>query len=385
MSRVIKDKGDNKTMNKLSKITLALLAFCGLSFAQTGFTTTTLTNALTARGTAGTTGTQGNFTIVVGSTTGMYAPGVNPSYGSIGSPTAPNITYLLVDRELMRVNAVPSTTTVSVERGVQGTKSVAHNASATVYVAYANQLLNSPPTGACTAATFQYMPQYSFTDGNFYTCATSGPNANLWTIYNSQTYQNLQDGEYFIPWSDCVSSVSGNSSGTNGQTTAGGNPVDQASTSASGTNTQTYICALKAPSRTTANKGVYITGVNFYYGVQTNALGTQASVAASGTFNGTTVFTKIVMPAAGASETPSTVSPVRADSGSLVYTPAAASANTATTSAGAFYTQTFTPATPFALSDNTQYFVNVTFQAAATTATITNTPGLLIHYNIDYF
>jgi len=93
------------------------------------------------------------------------------------------------------------------------------------------------------------------------------------------------------------------------------------------------------------------------------------------------VFSKVVMPTAGASETPSTVAPVRADAGTLAVTPALASFNSLVTSAGAFFTQRFTPATPFALTgDDTQYYVSMTVLCNTTQATTINTPGVMVHF-----
>ena len=190
------------------------------------------------------------------------------------------------------------------------------------------------------------------------------------------------DGEYYIPASACVSSVSANSSGTNGLTTSGASvmQVMQASTSATGTNTHTYVCNVTPPSRL-QGQGIAIMDAVFYYGVQTSALGTQVATLASGTMNSTTVFSKIVYPTPAASETASTVTPVRADAGTLLITPVVASANTATTTAGAFYSTKFTPATAIQVTaDLTSYYLAVTLQGAATSATVTNSPGVLVHY-----
>jgi len=194
----------------------------------------------------------------------------------------------------------------------------------------------------------------------------------------------LQPFNYWVPPSACTSSVSGNSTGTNGQTTAGtsGTPVVQASTSASGTNTHTYICNISPPvslTNTSGNRIVILDAV-FVYGVQTTVLGTQANVLASGTFNGSTVFSTISYPIAVGSETPSTVAPVRADTGTMVITPVVASFNTSTTTAGSFYTVTFRPATPISWNvDMKQLLLTVTLLNTATSATITNSPGVLVH------
>jgi hypothetical protein len=160
--------------------------------------------------------------------------------------------------------------------------------------------------------------------------------------------------------------------------------VVQASTSSTGTNTHTYVCKVHVPQQLTntqPGKGVYISNVVWYYGVQGAALGTQSATLASGTMNSSTVFGTVTYPGSGATETPSTVAPVRADSGTLTITPAVASFNTATTTAGAFYTVTFTPASPILLQTDLQDLVlTFTLQCAATTATTTNSTGGIIHY-----
>ena len=102
---------------------------------------------------------------------------------------------------------------------------------------------------------------------------------------------------------------------------------------------------------------------------------------ASGRSNGSLVFSKIAFPAAGASETPSTVTPVRADAGTLAVSPSGAAFNSLVTTAGAFFTQRFTPATTFSLTtDDTQAYINFTVLCNTTQATTINTPGILIHY-----
>lgn len=162
-------------------------------------------------------------------------------------------------------------------------------------------------------------------------------------------------------------------------------PVMQvATTNAAVISTNTISCVINPPSNVgITGRGLTLTDAVVFYGVQQagGVAATQASVAASGTFNGTTVFTKIAMPTPGASETPSTVTPVRADAGSLGYTPAAASFNSAVTTAGAFVTQQFTPATPFGLTtDLTIYHLNFAVLCNTTQATTINVAGVMVHF-----
>lgn len=188
---------------------------------------------------------------------------------------------------------------------------------------------------------------------------------------------------YFVPPGNCYSAVSGNSTGTQGHTVAGASntPVVQAQTSATGTNTHTYVCNIAPPYYvvTTAN-GFAIQDAVFFYAAE-NQLGTQASTLASGTMNSSIVFASITYPTAAIGETPSTVTPVRADSGTMVITPVVASFNTTTTTAGSFYSVKFAPATPIAWkTDLKQLLLTVTLQGLTLTPTKTNSPGVLVHF-----
>jgi hypothetical protein len=122
--------------------------------------------------------------------------------------------------------------------------------------------------------------------------------------------------------------------------------------------------------------------VTWVYGLQqTVANATQVAVEASGTLNGIVAFGKIVVPAAGASETPSTVAQARWDTGTMVLTPAKASFNNGITTTGAFATQKIAPATPVAMTtDATAYYVNFTVLHTATSASTLQVAGAIIHY-----
>lgn len=162
-------------------------------------------------------------------------------------------------------------------------------------------------------------------------------------------------------------------------------PVMQVSTTNAGViSVNTLTCLINPPSTVgVSGRGINLTNVDFFYGIQgtggVNA--TQVYVLASGTMNGSLVFSKVAFPAAGAAETPSTVAPVRADAGTLVVTPSGAAFNSLVTSAGAFFTQRFAPATTFSLTtDDTQYYVSMTVLCNTTQATTINTPGVLVHF-----
>ena len=161
-------------------------------------------------------------------------------------------------------------------------------------------------------------------------------------------------------------------------------PVMQvATTNAAVISVNTINCLINPPSTIgITGRGVNLVNVDFFYGIQqaggVNA--TQLYTLASGTMNGALVFSKVAMPAPGASETPSTVAPVRADAGTLVVTPSGATFNSVVTTAGAFFTQRFAPATTFSLTtDDTMYYVSMTVLCNTTQATTINTPGVMVH------
>jgi hypothetical protein len=208
-----------------------------------------------------------------------------------------------------------------------------------------------------------------------------GPTASLL----AQGYSNTNPYQYWVTPGACNSTVSGNGTGTNGLTTVGASatPVVQAQTTNVGTNTHTFICNISPPSFiVTSGTGLQIISATFFYGVQTTDLGTQDATLASGTMNSAQVFSRITYPTPGIGETASTVTPARADSGTLAITPVVASSNVAVTTAGAFYSVTFTPATGTLAwkTDLRQLLLTVALLNTATSATITNSPGVLVRF-----
>jgi hypothetical protein len=205
-------------------------------------------------------------------------------------------------------------------------------------------------------------------------------------ILHAQGLSNANPYNYWVPPGACQGSTAGTLGGTNGLTTAGASltAVSQVSTTAAGgPNTHTFVCNITPPSViVTSGTGLQVLSADFMYGIQTTNLGTQACVPASGTWNGAIVFSTITYPTPVAGETPSTVTPVRADSGTATNLPVCGSANITTTTAGAFVSQRFTPATgtlPFA-TDLKQLLLTVALLNTTTSATITNTPGVLVRY-----
>lgn len=192
------------------------------------------------------------------------------------------------------------------------------------------------------------------------------------TYYGYTSSPTIQTTDNFVV-NPCNGLASGNTTGTNGQTSIGASnyPVWQVSTSATGTNTHTYNCLLVIPARTTSGKGIVVSGATFYYGVQTAAPASQ-TLPTCGT---------VTMPVAGASETPSTVTPVAAG-GTITATPAVASANLGTTTAGAFYSSAISFSTPVAATSSIQELVcTFPFVGSVTTAFTTNSPGITWSYS----
>jgi hypothetical protein len=191
---------------------------------------------------------------------------------------------------------------------------------------------------------------------------------------------------YWVGPGACNSAVSANPTGTQGLTVAGTSnmPVVQAETSGAGTNTHTYICNIAPPYAiiSTINTGFAIQDAVFFYAVPLGGpLDTQTATLPSGTMNSTTVFGQVVYPAPGVGETPSTVAPARADTGSMAIAPVVASFNVTTTTAGSFFSARFTPGAPIIWrTDLRQLLLQVTLNTVTLTATRTNSPGVLVHY-----
>lgn len=200
----------------------------------------------------------------------------------------------------------------------------------------------------------------------------------------AQGYSNANPGAYFVPPGACNSTVSADATGTNGLTVSGASftPVVQAQTDNTAVaHTHTFVCNISPPAFIlTTGTGLQIIDATFFYGVVTSNLGTQAVSLTAGTLNSAIVFSSITYPAAGTGETPSTVTPVRADSGTLTLLPTAANFNVTATTAGAFYSETFTPASGTLPWKTTfkQLLMTVKLLNTTTSATITNSPGILV-------
>lgn len=149
-------------LKSFSRILLALVLVASavaLPQAQTATTSTTLSSAVTSTSAT---------TIVVASATNVEAGGA-----------------LFVDRELMDVTAV-SSTTVSVRRGMSGTKAATHASGALVYVASKSQkagvFQSDQAWGTCTRAAEPFLPQVDTNTGSVWDCPVG---ATAWTPINN--------------------------------------------------------------------------------------------------------------------------------------------------------------------------------------------------------
>ena len=159
---------------KLRVFTLFFLALAGLAFAQDTMRSTTLSAAID--------NTQKVF--AVASATYVIAPSVAAAQGGIGSSTAANYYVLLVDAEAMKVNAV-SGTTITVQRGVNGTRQTAHVSGAKVWTGPANYFGTYDPVAGtpCTSASQKVLPFVAISTGKIWDCGNS-----LWTTFDGSTF-----------------------------------------------------------------------------------------------------------------------------------------------------------------------------------------------------
>ncbi len=125
-------------------------------------------------------------------------------------------------------------------------------------------------------------------------------------------------------------------------------------------------CNLPLASRTTATKGLTVTGVDLYYGVQTTAL---SSIAAA-------TPATVAFPAAGGSA----AGTVAAAGGTLTVTPG--SLQVATTTAGQCYHENLAFGTALALNSAVKELsLDQVFTTAGTTATTLQVCGVGVEYN----
>ena len=201
----------------------------------------------------------------------------------------------------------------------------------------------------------------------------------------AQGYSNTNPYAYWVDPGACNRTVSGSATGTNGLTTSGSSemPVVQNQVSAGVFgDTVTFICNITPPNTIiTSGNGIMITDAVFMYAPTTAGLGTQTSVLASGTMNGGQVFSYVAYPTPAIGESASTVTPVRADSGTMTITPVVASFNVTTLTAGSFYSVRLAPASGTLVfkTDLRQLLLRVVL-ATDGAANVINSSGVLVHF-----
>ena len=158
-----------------------------------------------------------------------------------------------------------------------------------------------------------------------------------------------------------------------------------ANTTVADTAIHTYVCNISPPySIITTDNGITITDAVFFYGTQGGLATLQTINTGNGTFNSGDIFSSISFPTPAASETASTVAPVKATVNAVntvTMAPVGTAFNVATTTAGAFYSVSFTPTTAIVWKTNLQQLLlTVRLAIAEGAVSETNTPGVLVHF-----
>lgn len=356
-------------MTNLSKISLiALLGFIALAphpaEAQTATPSTTLCAAVGVT----------DKTICLASTTNVVAQ-----------------TGIYIDLEYMKVLATPTGTTnayvqVARAQGAAGTPPQTHANSQTAWLALTPTKSAAPAEngfgfaasftdyGTCTRTSYLYLPHIWPNRGEIIDCdATTG----RWTPYMNTLTLAVDAGA--CGWSttgtwDTQVAVATGGPNLQGTTTIGtaGIPVTQIKVTNGGASVNTLTCLVPINTfQPLLNKGITVKSADVVYGVATTTL-TSISGGA---------FSTITLPAPGASQTASTVTPVAV--GGTVTT-SSTTGNLAATTAGAFKVSRLTPATPINLTTDMQYLVvSENFNQSASAAQVVNTPGILLHYTLQ--
>lgn len=137
---------------KLAVLAIVLLFIPTMGYAQQNTLTQTTTSSAVTNNTTN---------VALASCTGITV-GTN-SYN----------TYLYIDRELLTVIAVnTSPCSVSVLRGAEGTRSVAHAASTMVLAGRPNWFIKYQPQGSCVLANVIATPIVDATTGNQWLCSS---------------------------------------------------------------------------------------------------------------------------------------------------------------------------------------------------------------------
>jgi hypothetical protein len=311
----------------------------GLGFGQTTTTTTTLSAAVSMDDTV----------INLTSGTGIVA----------AASLNQTMSWIFVDRELMAV--ISGTTAVTVRRAEGGRRQV-HNSGATVYIGPASVFPSTAPSGACTATDYAYLPVVNARSGEVWNCIGS-----QWVIQSFSLNYTSTDGYIFIPPTDC-SVLPGTTAFATGSPkftpVATGNSVLSVTTDTTAGTLQ-VVCDVNVGTRLTTGKGVTVTDISLFYGVQTTNL---ASIAAP-------TVKKVTYPAVGGAA----AGTVADAGGTLAILPASLQLTATTT--GLCFNEGITLGTPLVMNtDIRRIVVNQVFTTAGSAATTLQVCGLLVHY-----
>ena len=349
-------------MKTLLNFSLIAALACASAFAQTAVPSTTLCAAVLST----------DKTICLTSTTSVVAQ-----------------TGIYIDLEYFKVLSTPTATTnayVAVVRAQSSTLAAAHANAQTAWLALTPALAIVPGSngfslgasfgdyGTCTRTAQTYLPHFWPARGEIIDCdATTG----LWTPYQNTLTLAVGPG-------DCAWGTTGTYDTQVAVATGGPNlqglldlgasfvPANQIKVTNAGASVNTLTCTIPINTfQPLLNKGVTVKYADVVYGVATTTL-TSISGGA---------FSTITLPAPGASQTASTVTPVAI--GGTVTT-SSTTGNMAATTAGAFKVSRLTPATPINLTaDMTYLLVSENFNQSASSAQVVNSPGMLIHYTLQ--
>lgn len=145
-------------------IVLALASAIGVSAQQFTLTQTTLNSDVTASQT----------TFQLGSVTGINGQGPGATGGSTGNTGSGGTgTGIYIDTEYASVVSVNATAkTVSVLRGMDGTKATGHKASTMVLFGNPNAFLAFNPSGTCVVANVPAQPTINVNSGQQWLCSS---------------------------------------------------------------------------------------------------------------------------------------------------------------------------------------------------------------------
>ena len=259
------------------------------------------------------------------------------------------------------------------------------NTAATLYynnTGSGSSLANPFVPGTTTGVTASTTSATAFLDDGLYDISVSFPSITSAPFFSGTLTTRLQvnsgsfntgvsDYTFFVPATDCSAAVTGTAgTGNNTVIIDGSVPALKASSTNAGASNATFTCLFQFPaSRLATGKGFTISDITYLYSVQTTSA---TSMVAS-------TFKSFTAPTAAASETASSATLVD-QCNTCVQTPAVASGNLTSVSAGQYYSEKVALGTALAVNTDLQTFV-FTFQInqSAAAAQIVTSPGLYVH------